>query len=141
MRYTHSPLMCRTHSAIMHRTHSPIMRRTHFLFMFQPCGLESPLSSLLLDMYQVSDLPARVLRYDQDKYASKCTYSPLSAHTVALLFSSHSLNAHLHQSIFLTLSIHVYLFLYGRLLPEGISMARLRTCPRHPRLLKQHSRP
>ena len=72
------------HSLFMRRTHSPIMHCTHSLFMFQPCSLEYPWSSLLLDMYQVSDLPARVLRYGQDEYASRCTYSPLSAHTVAL---------------------------------------------------------
>lgn len=34
-------------------------------FMYQSCSLETPWSFLLLDMYQVPDLLARVLRYSQ----------------------------------------------------------------------------
>ena len=73
MRCAHSLFMRRIHLSFMRRTHSPIMHCSHSLFMFQPCSLESPWFSLLLDMYQVSDLPARVLRYGQDEYASRCT--------------------------------------------------------------------
>lgn len=92
--------MCCTHSAIMRHTHSP--------FMFQPCSLESPWSSLFFDMYQVWDLP--VLRYNQDEYASRCTYSPLSAHTAHFQFSSYNLNAHVHESIFLTANANCVVF-------------------------------
>ena len=59
--YAYSSLMC--------HIHSPIMRRTYFL---------------PLDMHQVSDHLARVLRYDQDEFTSRCTYSLLLTHTVAL---------------------------------------------------------
>ncbi len=78
--YAYSSLMC--------HIHSPTMRRTYFL---------------PLDMHQVSDHLARVLRYDQDEFTSRCTYSLLLTHTVALSFSSHSLNAYIYQSIFPTL--------------------------------------
>ena len=43
------------------------------LFMNQPCSLQPPYSVLLLDIYQVVDFLARVLRYDQDGYVSRCT--------------------------------------------------------------------
>ena len=72
---TLTPHSCVTHFSIMRYTRYPIIRCTHSLFMFQPYSLESLRFSFLLD---------RVLRYDQDEHASRCTYCPLFAHSVAL---------------------------------------------------------
>ena len=65
--------MCRTHScvALIHVSPS-FMRYVVSLFTYQPRSLQPPWPVLLLDMYHVSDLLARVLRYDQDECASRC---------------------------------------------------------------------
>lgn len=56
------PIPARTRSLFMHHIHKSFMRCT---FMYQPCSLEPPWSFILLDMYQVPDFVARVLRYGQ----------------------------------------------------------------------------
>ncbi len=72
--------------------HSPpwsflLMRRVHLsdssLIIYQPSGLEPPLSLFPFDIYQVPWLLARVLRDDLGEWASRCTDSSMLAPTVA----------------------------------------------------------
>ena len=63
-----SPSHICTGSCLLH-AEIHLFMRLHFvsLLMYQPRSLDSPWPVLLLDMYQVSDLQARVLQYTMSR--------------------------------------------------------------------------
>lgn len=99
--YIYSTLMGRTDLLFMCRIYFLFTCHIQYLFISQQFSFK-PLSSLFFfDMYQISDLPAKVLRDNKDKDATRCKYSLLPAQTSRfLVLVLDILNVYSCQSIF-----------------------------------------